>query len=60
VRAADRLTAYIEAGVDQHGAASRFFEALEQPVKQRIGIGMQGLNAGRVIDVRHPALVDAE
>jgi hypothetical protein len=50
-RADNRLTAYIEAGVGQHRAVSQLFKSLEQPVEERIGIGMHRLNASRVIDM---------
>src|SRR5262245_54927681 len=49
----DRLAANIEAGVDQHGTAGLGLEAGEQCVEARVGLGMNGLNAGRIVDVSH-------
>src|SRR5262249_29660781 len=67
-RADDRLSAHVEAGVDQHRASSPLFEESEKPVIARVGLAMDGLNARGVVDVsdrgnlgpRHVQLVDPE
>ena len=66
-RADDRLAADVEAGVDDDRAAGLLLEALEQPVVAAVPLGVDGLDARRVVDVRdrrdararHLELVDA-
>src|SRR6185312_4833058 len=47
----DRLAAHVEAGVDQHRAASACLERAEERVEARIGLVMHRLDARRIIDV---------
>src|SRR5262245_43079772 len=47
----DRLAANIEAGVDQHGTAGLGLEAGEQRVETRVGLGMDSLDARRIVDM---------
>src|ERR1700738_3961938 len=64
----DRLTAHVEAGVDQHRTPGPRLESREQPMKAGIGRRADGLNAGGIIDMgyrgnfraRNIELVDAE
>ncbi len=50
-RAHDRLAADVEAGIDQHWAPGLGLETLDQGVKARIGVGVDGLDARRIIGV---------
>src|SRR5258706_2019735 len=51
-RADDRLAAHVEAGVDEHRAAGRRLERLEQAVETGVGLLVHRLDARRVVDVR--------
>ena len=51
-RAHDRLTADVERGVDEHGAAGQRVEPLEQLMKERIRRRVHGLDASRIVDMR--------
>src|SRR5215510_12979769 len=67
-RADDRLAAHVEARVDQDAAAGLLLEARDQCVEARVGVGVHGLHAGRIVDMRDGGdvgahdieLVDAE
>src|SRR5229473_5924331 len=64
----DRLTAHVEAGVDQHRTPGPRLESREQSMKAGIGRRADGLNAGGTIDMgyrgnfraRNIELVEAE
>src|SRR5438552_1013813 len=50
-RADDRLAADVEARVDEDRAAGALLEARNQRVEARIGVGVNGLDARRVVDM---------
>src|SRR5438552_16472489 len=52
-RTDNRLAADVEAGVDEHGAAGPLIEGLEQTVKARLAIFVEGLHTRAVIDMGH-------
>jgi hypothetical protein len=47
----DRLAPDVEAGVHDHGTAGLRLEGADQRVIARIGVGMDGLDARRIIDM---------
>src|SRR3954467_982477 len=54
LRAADdRLAPHVEAGVHDDGGAGLALEARDQIVEARVGFLVDGLDACRVVDVRH-------
>ena len=50
--AGDRLSTYVEAGVDDHGATGLAIEAVDQSMEPRVGLAMHGLEPRAPIDVR--------
>src|SRR5262245_34165831 len=48
----DRLTPDVERSVDHHAASGLIAKSLEHAVQEWIALWIDGLNAGRVIDVR--------
>jgi len=52
-RADNRLAAHIETGVHHYGTASQVLEFRDERMVTGIGVGVHGLDAGRIIHVRH-------